>query len=86
MATRRDLKQGVSGDAHELHAYSEAAHSTSNDNRGATMVVGEEHENAYKGATANDRHDMNRLGKTQELRVSHIPSGFGHSNSTGEHN
>jgi hypothetical protein len=35
---------------------------------GETIVV-EENESKYKGATANDRQDMARLGKTQELRV-----------------
>jgi len=33
------------------------------------VIVGEENESSYKGATANDRHDMDRLGKTQELKV-----------------
>jgi hypothetical protein len=70
MATRRDHKQGISGDAYELHTYGEAAISTSIGGHSEPTMVGEEHENKYKGATANDRHDMNRLGKTQELRVS----------------
>lgn len=33
------------------------------------VIVGEENASSYKGATANDRHDMDRLGKTQELKV-----------------
>jgi hypothetical protein len=69
MATRRDHKQGVSDDAYELHTYGEAAVSTSIAGHSEPTISGEEHENKYKGATANDRHDMNRLGKTQELRV-----------------
>jgi hypothetical protein len=35
---------------------------------GETIVV-EENESKYKGATLNDRHDMDRVGKTQELTV-----------------
>jgi hypothetical protein len=33
------------------------------------VIVTEENESKYKGATVNDRQDMDRLGKTQELRV-----------------
>jgi hypothetical protein len=71
MATRRDHKQGISDDVYELHTYGKAANSTSIGDHSEPAVVVEEHENRYKGATANDRHDMDRLGKTQELRVSH---------------
>jgi hypothetical protein len=70
MATRRDHKQGVSEDAYELHTYGKAVNSISIGDHSEPAIVGEEHENKYKGATANDRHDMNRLGKEQELRVS----------------
>jgi hypothetical protein len=71
MATRRDHKQGVSDDAYELHTYGKVANSIPIEDHSEPAVVEEEHENRHKGATANDRHDMNRLGKTQELRVSH---------------
>jgi hypothetical protein len=71
MGTRRDYKQGISDNAYELHTYGKAANSISIGDYSEPAVVGEDHENKYKGATANDRHDMNRLGKTQELRVSH---------------
>ena len=50
-----------SGDAYEMK--SRGGKST-----GETIVV-EENESKYKGATANDRHDMDRVGKTQELTV-----------------
>lgn len=35
------------------------------------VILTEENESKYKGATVNDRQDMDRLGKTQELRVRH---------------
>jgi hypothetical protein len=50
-----------SGEAHEMK--SRGGKSTNE-----TIVV-EENESRYKGATANDRHDMDRVGKTQELTV-----------------
>jgi len=33
------------------------------------VIIGEENESNYKGATVNDRNDMDRLGKKQELKV-----------------
>jgi hypothetical protein len=50
-----------SGDAYEMK--SRGAKSTSE------VILTEENESKYKGATANDRHDMARVGKTQELTV-----------------
>ena len=74
MASRPGFKQGnsfgPSGDAYEMQSYAGyGAVSGSQGKNGDAMVITEESENKYKGATANDRHDMNRLGKTQELRV-----------------
>jgi hypothetical protein len=37
--------------------------------RGVKNADQKENQSKYKGATANDRDDMDRLGKTQELRV-----------------
>jgi len=45
------------------------------------VIVGEENESNYMGATANDRHDMDRLGKTQELKA-RLSATFRHSSST----
>jgi hypothetical protein len=50
-----------SGDAYEMK-------SRGGKGTGETIVV-EENESKYKGATLNDRHDMDRVGKTQELTV-----------------
>jgi hypothetical protein len=50
-----------SGDAYEMK--SRGAKSTSE------VILTEDNESKYKGATANDRHDMARVGKTQELTV-----------------
>jgi hypothetical protein len=50
-----------SSDAYEMK--SRSGKSTSE------VILTEENESKYKGATVNDRQDMDRLGKTQELRV-----------------
>jgi hypothetical protein len=50
-----------SSDAYEMK--SRSGKSTSE------VILTEENGSKYKGATVNDRHDMDRLGKTQELRV-----------------
>jgi hypothetical protein len=51
----------LSNDAYEMKSRS--------GKRTNEVILTEENETQYKGATANDRQDMDRLGKTQELRV-----------------
>jgi hypothetical protein len=73
MTSRLEFKQSIplspSGDAYEMQPYpSEAATSTVNGKSGGRATI-EEDDSKHKGATANDRRDMQRLGKTQELSV-----------------
>lgn len=73
MAFRPMFKQqnsfGPTADAYELQHYSDRpAPSIRNDINGDTPIL-EEEERKRKGATVNEQNDMNRLGKTQELRA-----------------
>jgi len=60
---------GVSGGMFEMKSHGEQAVTSRADDKTAEAALVEEHEAKRKGATANDQHDMDRLGKKQELRV-----------------
>jgi hypothetical protein len=73
MAFRPMFKQqdsfGPTADAYELQSYrDQASPSIRNGINGDAPVLAED-ERKRKGQTVNDLNDMDRLGKTQELRV-----------------
>lgn len=62
---------GLAREAYEMHTYSGGAITSVVHNEKGDQVTVEDEISRNKGATANDRNDMERLGRTQELRVGH---------------
>jgi hypothetical protein len=73
MASRPMFKQqdsfGPTADAYELHSYRDQASPSIRNGINSDAPVLAEDERKRKGQTVNDLNDMDRLGKTQELRV-----------------
>lgn len=73
MSSRPVYKRGESSclapEAYEMHTYSgRPVISVVHNGKGDKVTV-EDETSRNKGATTNDRNDMERLGRTQELRV-----------------
>lgn len=72
MSSRPVYKYGESSslarEAYEMHTYSGGAVTSVVHNEKGDKVTVEDEISRNKGATANDRNDMERLGRTQELR------------------
>jgi hypothetical protein len=60
-----------SGEAFEMRSYGHETVTLRPNGKTVEAALVEEHEAKHKGATTNDQHDMDRLGKRQELRVKH---------------
>jgi hypothetical protein len=74
MPSRPTFKQensfGPSNNVFELQSYGDETAAAKADWKYPEATFAEDHEDNYKGATAHDQRDMDRLGKKQELRVS----------------
>jgi hypothetical protein len=75
MSSRPVYKRGESSclarEAYEMHTYSSGPVISVVHDEKVDKVTVEDETIRNKGATANDRNDMERLGRTQELRVGH---------------
>ena len=58
-----------SSNAIELQSFTGDNMTSGTRKKNAEATIAEDDESELKGSTANDRHDMDRLGKKQELRV-----------------
>ena len=65
----QQMSQSISGDAFEMKSYGREAVISRSNGKTVEAAIIEEHGAKDKGATVNDRQDMDRLGKKQELRV-----------------
>lgn len=68
--SKQEKPPSASGNAFEMQSYGGEAVASRLNGKTVEAVLVEEDEAKRKGATANDCHDMDRLGKKQELRVS----------------
>lgn len=68
---KRDESSCHGREAYEMHAYSGGPVTSVVHNGKSDKVTVEDETSRNRGATTNDRNDMERLGRTQELRVSH---------------
>ena len=77
MASRPMFKQqdsfGPTANTYELQPYGGQSNPSISNGVNCEAPVSAEDERKRKGATINDQNDMNRLGKTQELRVRFRP-------------
>lgn len=75
MPSRPTFKQedsfGPSDNVFELQSYGDKTEATKAGEKYTETTLVEDHGENYKGSTAHDQRDMDRLGKKQELRVSH---------------
>jgi len=75
MPSRPPFKQedsfGPSDHVFELQSYGDKTEATKAGEKYTETTLAEDHGENYKGSTAHDQRDMDRLGKKQELRVSH---------------
>lgn len=67
--SRHEKMSGASSNAIELQSLAGDNTTSRVNGKNLEAIMTEEDENELKGSTANDRHDMDRLGKKQELRV-----------------
>lgn len=74
MASRPQFKHGTSfghpEEAYQMQPQGEKAALATATGAASGTTSNEEDQGQCKGATVNDWHDMRRLGKVQELRVS----------------
>jgi hypothetical protein len=61
---------GPSNNVFELQSYGDETAAAKAERKYPETTLAEDHEENYKGSTAHDQRDMDRLGKKQELKVS----------------